>query len=240
MTIGESLLESGRADDAVVAEVAGHMTTGIPLLYLAGPGDAADHLRRAIALIDAAPTGAFDRFPQDLRSGATAFLAWADWALGDDAAAEERRREAIDIGTARGGYDEVFVRMVSAQLGVLRRLVDQVIDDTARMLEVCGEVEFRHLAAHARVMRGWALALSGQRDAVSLIDEGLAYFAAHENSVRLVHNLTLRAEALAAVGRLDEAAQATADALAASLTSEESFYRPQLRLLVEQLDPPGT
>jgi DNA-binding SARP family transcriptional activator len=240
MTIGESLLESGRADGAVVTEVAGHMTTGIPLLYLTRPGDAADHLGRAIALIDVAPTGAFDRFPQDLRSGATAFLAWADWALGDDAAAEERRREAIDIATARGGYDEVFVRMVSAQLGVLRRLVDQVIDDTALMLEVCGEVEFRHLAAHARVMRGWALALSGQRNAVSLIDEGLAYFAAHENSVRLVHNLTLRAEALAAVGRLDEAAQAAADALAASLTSEEIFYRPQLQLIVEQLDRSGT
>ncbi len=241
MTIGESLFETGRAEGAIVAEVAGHMTTGIPLLYLDRPADAAGHLRQAIALIAAAPTGAFDRFPQDLRSGAMAFLAWAEWALGDDAAAEECRQEAIRIATTRSGYDEVFVRMVSAQLGVLRRSVNQVIDDTARMLAVCGEMEFRHLAAHARVMRGWALALSAQPDAgVESIDEGLAYFAAHENSVRLVHNLTLRAEALAAAGRMNEAAQATADALAASVHSEESFYRPQLRLMEQRLNPPGS
>jgi DNA-binding SARP family transcriptional activator/tetratricopeptide (TPR) repeat protein len=238
MTIGQSLLETGRADGAVVAEVAGHMTTGIPLLYLARPAEAAGHLRRAIALIDAAAPGAFDGFPQDLRSGATAFLAWAEWALGDDAVAEDHLREALAIATARGGYDEVFIRMVSAQLGILRRSVSQVIDDTARMLEVCGQVAFRHLAAHARVMRGWALAQSGQQNAVSLIDEGLAYFAAHENSVRLVHNLTLRAEALAATGRMDDAAQATADALAASLTSEECFYQPQLQLMHERLARP--
>jgi tetratricopeptide (TPR) repeat protein len=236
MAIGESLLETGRAQGAIVAEVAGHMTTGIPLLYLDRPADAVEHLREAVALIAAAPHGVFDRFPQDLRSGAMAFLAWADWALGDDAAAEERRQEAIDVATTRGGYDEVFVLMVSAQLGVLRRSVGQVLDDTDRMLAICGEMEFRHLAAHARVMRGWALALSGRPDdGVRSIDEGVAYFATHESSVRLVHNLTVRAEALAVADRRDEAMQMLTDALAASATSEECFYAPHLQSLHARL-----
>ncbi len=122
---------------------------------------------------------------------------------------------------------------------MLRRSVEQVLDDTERMLAICGPMEFRHIAAHASVMRGWALALSGTPDAgVRSIDEGLAYFAAHENSVRLVHNLTLRAEALVAAGRVDEAVQAMADARAASVTSEERFYSSQLQALGEQLDRP--
>ena len=241
MAIGDSLLETGRTGRAVVAEVAGHMTIGIPLLYLERPADAALHLRQAIELIAAAPTEAFERFPQDLRSAAMAFLAWAEWALGNDGVAEECRQEALEIAATRGGYDEVFVRMVSAQLGVLRRSIDQVVDDTGKMLAICGEMEFRHLAAHARVMRGWALALSGQADAgLRSLDDGLAYFAAHENSVRLVHNLTLRAEALAAAGRVDEADRALAVALAASTASEETFYGPQLRELHGYLRGPGT
>ncbi len=240
IAIGESLLVTGRAEGSIVTEVAGHMTTGIPLLYLDRPADAAGHLRAAIALITTAPFEAFERFPQDLHSGAMAFLAWAQWALTDDAAAEECRQRAIDLATVRGGYDEVFVRMVSAQLGVLRRSLDQVLDDTDRMLSVCGEMEFRHLAAHARVMHGWALALSGHPDGgVDSIDEGLAYFATHENSVRLVHNLTLRAEALAAAGRVDEALVTLSDAHAASATSEECFYDHHLRVLEERLRPPG-
>jgi DNA-binding SARP family transcriptional activator len=240
MTIGGSLLETGRAGGAIVAEVAGHLTTGIPLLYLDRPADAVGHLRRAVALVAGAPAGAFERFPQDLRAGALAFLAWAEWALGDDVAAEGHRRDAIALATTRGGYDEVFVRMVSAQLGVLRRAFDQTLEDTGRMLAICGEMEFRHLAAHARVMHGWALAMSGQAEAgLHPIDIGLAYFAAHENTVRLVHNLTLRAEALMLAGHVGDAKRTVAEAVAASITSEERFYEPQLRLLEERLRSPG-
>ena len=240
MAIGASLLDFGRAEEVTVAAVVGHITTGIPLLYLGRPAEAAGHLEQVLALVGSAPPEVMARFPQDLESGASAFLAWARWALGDDAEAEALLRRAVERAGARGGYDEVFVRMVSAQLGVLRRSTGQVLEDTERMLAVCGELDFRHLAAHARVTRGWALAVSGQPESgLASLEEGLGYFDAHESSARLVHNLTLRAEALLAAGRLAEAEETAARAAEALVDSEERFYEPQLLALRDRLEDPA-
>ncbi len=57
--------------------------------------------------------------------------------------------------------------------------------------------------------------------------------------MRLVHNLTLRAEALMLAGHVGDATRTVAEAVAASITAEERFYEPQLRLLEERLRSPG-
>ncbi len=236
VTIGESLYAAGTASDNTVMALAGLLGGGIPLLYLDEPDRARQRLEEAVALAAAAGPEALSRFPQDLALGARSFLAWATWADGDPDAAEQLRRAAVDRAREVGGYDEVFALMVSAQLGVLRETVDQVLQDTARMLEVCGEMDFRHLSAHARVMQGWALSRTGRTDeGVASVESGVAYFREHESSTRIVHNLALQAEVLEAAGRTDDAVAATRALVDAIETSEECFFVPRARAVVDRL-----
>lgn len=238
--IGEGLLAAHPG--GTLTAIAGHLTVGIPQLYLGQPLDAVTHLEQALALAEAASPQELARFPQDLALGAAAFLAWAQWGAGDGPASETTRQRALAPAEAVGGYDEVFARMVSAQLGVLRRDADQVLDDTERMLARSRGTDFQHLVAHARVMRGWALAQHGEVEpGLALLQEGLAYFDRHESSTRLVHNLTLLAEVHEAAGRADLARAAIARAVAACATSEERFYEPPMRSAQARLGvrPPG-
>lgn len=234
IAIGEGLLatESG----SPVAAIAGHLTVGVPQLYLGEPQEAVHHLEQARALAEAAPAELLARFPQDLPLGAIAFLAWAQWAVGDAAESEATRQRAVRRADEAGGYDEVFARMVSAQLGVLRRTVDTVLEDTERMLARSRGTDFQHLVAHARVMRGWALAQRGDVEpGLALVVEGLAYFDEHESSTRLVHNLTLLAEVQEVAGDTGLARDVIGRAAAACATSEERFYEPHMRAVQERL-----
>ena len=240
VAIGESLHAAGAASGNPVVGLAGLLAGGIPLLYLDDPRRARQRLEEAVTLAAEAGPEALARFPQDLALGARSFLAWATWADGDAEGAEELRRAAVERARQVGGYDEVFALMVSAQLGVLRETVEQVLTDTGRMLEACGEMDFRHLAAHARVMRGWALARTGRTaEGLASIEAGIAYFTEHESSTRIVHNLTLLAEVLEAAGRTDDAVVAARAAADALVTSEERFFAVRAEAVVERLPGPS-
>lgn len=175
-------------------------------------------------------------FPQDVELGAVAFLALARWLVGDTAVAAELHAEVLRRARQAGGYDEVFSLMVSAQLEVLRRAPGQVLERTSAMLERSGASGFRHLAAHALVMRGWALALTGEPAAgVTSIAEGIAYFDANERSTRRVHNLTLLAEALDRAGRTEDARAAVEAAVEELAITEERLYEPETWMLRARL-----
>jgi DNA-binding SARP family transcriptional activator len=232
MAIGAELLAAAGRGGNPVAKLAGHQTSGVPSIYVGRPADAVHHLEGALAAARALPAEVLARFPQNVEVGAMIFLGLARWLVGEEAASEELRLGALREAGRLGGYDEVFTLMVSAQLGVLRRAPGQVLPDTARMLERCGEAGFRHLAAHARIMRGWALAVTDDPVAgVSAIEEGMAYFASNEASTRRVHNLTLLAEALGLAGRAGEARAAITEALAELETAEERFFEPETWLV---------
>lgn len=228
LAIAAQLLELGDQQGDPVARLSGHQTTGIPSLYLGRPAEAARNLERAVEIVRDLPPAVTARFPQNVEVGAMAFLAISRWLLGDEAAAEDLRTSALDRARQLGGYDEVFVLMVSAQLGVLRRDPAQVLEDTAVMLERCGKAGFRHLAAHARVMRGWATAVSHDPTAgVTSIEDGLAYFDAHEPRTRRAHNLTLLAESLHLAGRAHEALAAVDAAVEELAIADERFFEPE-------------
>jgi hypothetical protein len=137
--------------------------------------DAAHHLDRTLDIVRALPAEVLARFPQNVELGAMAFLAIARWLVGDEDGAEVLRVEAAERAIRLGGYDEVFILMVSAQLGVLRRSIPQVLADTSHILDRCGPVGFRHVAAFTRVMHGWAIAVDGDPlEGLRVMDDGLA------------------------------------------------------------------
>lgn len=236
--IGAQLLAIAEQTGDRVAELAGHQTSGAPSIYLAEYDAAVDHLARVVDIARSLPAAVLARFPQDVHAGGLAFLALASWLRGDAGAAEAQRLEAVTLGEGAGGYDEVFVRMVSSQMGVLARAPAQVLDDTGAMLAACGDTGFAHLAAHARVMRGWALALTGEpEEGLALVRRGMDHFARYERSARRSHNLTLLAEVLARSGRQERAA-ATAEAAIAEVTaSEERFFAPETLMTAARVRP---
>ena len=236
LRIAAELLAAAERDGNPVAALAGHQTTGVPSIYAGRHDDAAHHLERALAAARSLPRAVLAGFPQDVELGAVAFLALARWLVGDTAVADELHADVLRRAEQVGGYDEVFALMVSAQLEVLRRAPAQVLERTAAMLERSGASGFRHLASHALVMRGWALALTAEPEAgVSSIEEGIAYFDANERSTRRVHNLTLLAEALDCAGRTEDARAALAAAVDELATTEERFYEPETWMLRARL-----
>jgi DNA-binding SARP family transcriptional activator len=238
LTIGKQLLAAAEASSGPVAALAGHQVAGVACFELGAAAAAVRHLEEALTIARALPVEVLARFPQNIEVAALIFLAWGRWACGEDAEAEALRREALALAGRHGGYDEVFALTGSAQLGVLQRAPERVLADTDQMLSRCGEAGFRHAAAHGRIMRGWALAHGADPEAgIVLLEEGVAYFAHQERSTRLVHNLTLRAEALGLAGRADEAEAAWAAAVAALEATEERFYAPETWLVGCRLRP---
>lgn len=238
ITIAAGLLALGEQRDDPVARLTGHQATGVPSFYMGRPIEAAHHLQRTLELARALPPDVLARFPQDVELGAMAFLAIARWLLGEEADAEALRGDAVRRATQLGGYDEVFVRMVSAQLGVLRRSVGQVLTDSSRIIEVCGPAGFGHIAASARVFGGWARSMNGDpATGLPLMDQGLAYITEHERGAHRLLNLTLRAEALGFGGRADDAAAAITEAIAELDLTEERFYAPETWMVAARLRP---
>jgi DNA-binding SARP family transcriptional activator len=236
--VAQELLAHGEREDDPIARLAGHQTTGVPSFYMGRAADAVHHLDRTLALVRTLPPEVLARFPQDVELGAMAFLAIARWLVGDEAGAEELRAEAIDRAKRSGGYDEVFILMVDAQLSVLRRSIPQLLAETSHILDRCGPVGFRHVAAFTRVLRGWAIAVDGDpREGLRVMDEGLAYLAEHERSTHRLVNLTLRAEALGLAGRLDEATDTIGAAIDELATTEERFYEPETWMVAARLRP---
>jgi hypothetical protein len=163
-----------------VARLAGHQTTGVPSFYMGRAADADHHLERTLDLARALLAEVLARFLQNVELGAIAFLSLVRWLVGDEDGAERLRAEAAERAIRLGGYDKVFILMVGAQLGVLRRSTPQLLADTAHILERCRSVDFRHVAAFTRVMHGWAIAIDGAPfEGLRVMDDGLDYIATH-------------------------------------------------------------
>jgi DNA-binding SARP family transcriptional activator len=236
--VAQELLALADRADNPVARLAGHQTTGVPSFYMGRAADAAHHLDRTLEIARALPAEVLARFPQNVELGALAFLAIARWLVGDEDGAEALSAEAAERAIRLSGYDEVFILMVGAQLGVLRRSIPQVLADTAHILDRCGPVGFRHVAAFTRVMRGWAVAVDGDPlEGLRVLDDGLDYIATHERSTHRLVNLTLRAETLGLLGRTDEAVATIGEAIAELATTEERFYEPETWMVAVRLQP---
>jgi DNA-binding SARP family transcriptional activator len=234
--VAQELLALADRTDNPVARLAGHQTTGVPSFYMGRAADADHHLERTLDLARTLPPEVLARFPQNVELGAMAFLSLARWLVGDEDGAERLRAEASERAIRMGGYDEVFILMVGAQLGVLRRSIPQLLADTAHILDRCGSVGFRHVAAFTRVMRGWAIAVDGDPlEGLRVLDDGLAYIADHERSTHRLVNLTLRAETLGLLGRTAEAVATIGEAVDELATTEERFYEPETWMVAARL-----
>ncbi len=238
LQVSQELLALAERTDNPVARLAGHQTSGVPSFYLGRAADAAHHLERTLEIARALPAEVLARFPQDVELGALAFLANARWLLGNVDGAESLRSEASERAIRLGGYDEVFILMVGAHLGVLRRSIPQLLTDTAHILDRCGRGGFAHVAAFTRVMRGWAIAMDGDPlEGLRVLDDGLDYLEQHERSTHRLLNLTLRAEALGLLGRTADAATAIRVAIDEIATTEERFYEPETWMVAARLQP---
>jgi tetratricopeptide (TPR) repeat protein len=159
------------------------------------------------------------------------YSAWSKWQLGfpDEALQRAQRvvrvaehlKHKFSLGEAFG-----FLAAVRHFRGENR----EALRSADRAIAICEEGGFSVWLAHARVMRGRALAELGEGWAgIEEMREGCELWASTGAVVTLPFYLTMRAEGLALCGRIDEAAVLLGQALEIVERTGERYYESEIR-----------
>jgi tetratricopeptide (TPR) repeat protein len=159
------------------------------------------------------------------------YSAWSKWQLGfpDEALRRAQRvvqvaeglKHKFSLGEAHG-----FLAAVHHFRGENR----EALQSADRAIAICDDGGFSVWLAHARVMRGRALAELGEGWAgVEEMREGCELWASTGAVVTLPFYLTMRAEGLALCGRMDEAMALLSQALEIVERTGERYYESEIR-----------
>ena len=230
--IADELLGLAGHTEVAEAPVLGHTAYGISRWHHGDLLAAADHFDRATRAADAIPPGSLASMLLDLdqlRLSAP-FGAWVHDVLGDLDDPEGRYEELL----RRLPGDRYWALLVSnfAASGALIT-GDLVRAERAARKGLAGDPDgvfaFWHTAGQAYL--GAAMALQGRVDeGLALFDPAWARYTAMGLRTNGLTMLASRAQALAQVGRLDEAEAAMADARREFATYNERFAEPVLLL----------
>jgi tetratricopeptide (TPR) repeat protein len=230
--IADELLGLAGHTEVAEAPVLGHTAYGISRWHHGDLLAAAEHFDRATRAADAIPPGSLASMLLDLdqlRLSAP-FGAWVHDVLGDLDDPEGRYEELL----RRLPGDRYWALLVSnfAASGALIT-GDLVRAERAARKGLAGDPDgvfaFWHTAGQAYL--GAAMALQGRVDeGLALFDPAWARYTAMGLRTNGLTMLASRAQALAQVGRLDEAEAAMADARREFATYNERFAEPVLLL----------
>ncbi len=197
-----------------------------------------DDLEKAVHLYDPSP-----RTPRvlpagvDLRVFGKSYLSHAVWYLGyPDRAVEWSRAAAADAAECSHFFSQAlaaaYAGMLMQFLGDARAAKQQA--DVA--IALCTEHKFAYYLAWARVIRGWALARERREDeGIIEMREGLAALHATGAGLRQPYYLGILAETLGAAGRIEEASDLVARALAIAADHGEQFFSAELHRIEGEL-----
>jgi DNA-binding NtrC family response regulator/tetratricopeptide (TPR) repeat protein len=157
-----------------------------------------------------------------------AYAAWTAWYLGapDDGRAAEalavarRLRQPHELAFVLGftGFHELFRGRPSS----VKALAEEEI-------VLCEEHGYPYWRAWGYMLRGWADGEKGRGlEGVADVDKGIALYRGTGALVGFAHFLTVLVEALARVGRGEEALQITEEALALVRTTGNRYHEPEI------------
>jgi predicted ATPase len=203
-----------------------HVAGGVNALYLGRFAEAASHFEQALSTYDPAQSRAQAlRCGQDLGVGASAFLAWTLAIVGEVDRARTTAERALWQARATQHPPTIGVALFfAAQVHELCRETATVRALGEELIVLAREQSFALFSAFGMNLTGWARVVSGEAtEGVATMLRGAELFRAVGQRVGLAHRAHL-AEALALVGRLDEAASVVAEAQEqAAQTGEEAF-----------------
>lgn len=170
------------------------------------------HSRAALALMDRClkDCRSISHKPiavQDPEIMCLCYGAWALWEQGFSDTAYERAAQAVDLAKSRGHrFSEAEALGFYASLALFRGEFDTAITFADNAITICEQEKFAIWLAHARVIRGRAIALTGNRtEAVAQMEQGYKEWVCTGAVITRAFYLSLIAETLLEAGELDSA-----------------------------------
>ncbi|MGE0225977.1 MAG: hypothetical protein AB7S57_22095, partial [Acetobacteraceae bacterium] len=174
-----------------------HRPHGLCLLYLGRFAEARTVLRRTLDLYDPAKH-APQRFDYGSDPGvlAHAHLAWVEWFLGNEAAAEEQSRTAVAQAQALDHpHSRCFALAFHACLDQFRGSAAGAYETAEEMIRLAQAHEYAYWGAWGEILQGWATARQGSLTAGRrLLQTGLEDYAQTGAGVLRPYALCLLAE----------------------------------------------
>ena len=229
--IGETLLRlAQRTHDAALAVVA-HHAIGTIWHYLGALPAARQHLEEGIARY----TPVQRRTPvfhigQDPGVACRTFAAQTLWLLGYPEQALIRLHDALALAHELvHPFSLAFARCRAAYAYQLRRDVPAVYEHAEATVALATEQGFTHWVALGTSLRGWALALQGQREAgITQVRQGMAAWQATGAVIAVPFLYTLLAEVYAHLGHTAAGLQALAEAHTLVEQHEERWWAAEV------------
>jgi len=234
--VGKRILKLAQGTAQPHALLMAHTALGPPLLCLGELVAAQAHLEQGMALYDSE-----QHRPLLLRyeqGGVVTCLNWLTkslWLLGYPAQALQRGREAI----AKAGdsiHGRTLALLFVVEFHQCRREVHATQERAEAAIALSTEQGFPDYLAKGIVLRGWALAMQGQRDeGIDQIQQGLAAHRATGSEGFRPYYLALLAEAHGSAGQVDAGLGVLAEALRLVDDMEGYWYQAELYRLKGEL-----
>jgi class 3 adenylate cyclase/tetratricopeptide (TPR) repeat protein len=222
-----------QAESARVPLMLGHMLAGISLVVTGRLSEGKSELDQAIALYDPAEDRMLaTRFGHDVRVSASAWRAFASWALGDAQASLADRQSAVAGAREIGHAASLMFALSHVALTLLhadrRAEAKGLIDELVALAESKGTLYWK---SYGLLLRGWLAALEGDAaQAVATIELAMAEMRSTGATGYAPWYLSILARAQATLGRRDEARRSIAEALSTmEVTGEKWCERDVLR-----------
>ena len=165
-------------------------------------------------------------------------LGWAEWALGNAAAAVARGDEAIRLAEkVKHPLSLAYAQCMSAAIRQGLRQADAAEALARKTLTLATENGFSYWKAWSSIILGWAIAQKGAcQEGISILIDGLAAYRATGAELFRPYGLTLLAEAYGQAGRAKDGLACVDEAITHGAAHDVHFfeaetYRIRARLL---------
>jgi predicted ATPase len=236
--MGEQLLSLAHQthDQLLLAEA--HFTLGFIWFFRGEIASARDHLQQGIArhaLTRGRSRAAL--YGLDPRVPCRSVIAYALWLLGYPDRALRSSRAALALAQDLSHpYSSAIALHFAAATAQCRGEGSGTQEHAEALIRLCTEQGFTLFLAWGMILRGWALALRGDRaQGIAYIQRGLAASRATGGGLRQPYWLALLAEAYGKAGQGEDGLRVLAEALAVVDRTGERVYEAELYRLKGQL-----
>lgn len=238
LDVAEELMERAQQSQDSAAREAGLTMMAVSQVHMGKQPLARRHCEKFLDLHDPDQHHSIAfRYGLDLGTTVSAYYAWALWLLGyPDRALEHGQQTLIFLERIKHPYTESRALYWNSVLHEFRREWPIVDERASSAMEVAGKHGFALVLATGQIMKGAAIAATGQSKAgVQQMREGLDAYQATGGLFQRTYLLAKFAEALNAEGLPEEGLEALQEAAKLAETSSEFYYEAEIHRLRGEL-----
>jgi class 3 adenylate cyclase/tetratricopeptide (TPR) repeat protein len=215
-------------DAALVGELG--PVLGLPALWCGELDVARRHFEDCVAACGGDRDGAQVLFSEDPAVTALALLGWVYWLEGDSEKARATGNRAIEFAKRIGhAHSQAYAMAFTSVLAFFLRDERAAAELTQELEALCTEYEFPTWLAVGHMVRGWALARTGDAQAaLPLVEQSFALWDQVGVGLNRPQRLGLRAEVKALCGDVPGALEDVNEGLATGGRTGDHYYDAEL------------